>query len=174
MEKWIYYRDSKNKCRYSLGIHGKNMLICCGVNPSTAKPNDLDNTVRRVDGFARDNNYDGYIMINLYPQISTNPKGIHKRINNSYHRENIEHLEEIFRKYPGADIWGAWGVLIESRKFFKRSLKDIYKLSKKYDLNWVHFNKLTKAGHPRHPLYLRADSKKYSFDINSYIKKLSI
>lgn len=173
MENWIYHRNEENTCRYTLGIDGENMLICCGINPSTAKPNDLDNTVTRVDRFARDNGYDGYIMVNVYPQISTDPNGINLDLNLEKHRENMERLKDIFKKYPNADIWAAWGVLIEKRPYFYKALEDIYQASKDYNLNWVRFNELTKAGHPRHPLYLRADSEIFEFDIENYIKNIN-
>lgn len=170
MNNWIYNKNKDLTCRFTLGIDGENMLICCGINPSTAKPDSLDNTVRRVERFSKDNGYDGYIMINVYPQISTNPKEIDLDIDESIHKENIRSLEEIFMKYPKSDIWAAWGTLIETRPFFNKSLREIYTLSKKHNLNWIHFNELTKAGHPRHPLYLKSDSKISKFDIENYIE----
>lgn len=170
MNNWIYHRNDDNTCRYTLGIGGKRMLICCGINPSTAKPNELDNTVRRVDRFVKDNGYDGYIMINIYPQISTDPKNIHHDMDENYHSKNLEILRVIFETYPNADMWAAWGTLIGTRSYFYDALNEIYEISSDYDVNWVHFNKLTKDGHPRHPLYLRADSDIFEFDIDNYIR----
>lgn len=172
MEKWIYEKNMENTCRYTLGIEGERVLICCGINPSTAVPNKLDNTVRRVDRFARDNGYDGYVMINIYPQISTDPANIHKRINNSYHRENLDKIEKVFKNYREIDFWCGWGTLIETRKYFKRALEDIYRLASNYDINWVHFGELTKKEHPRHPLYLRADSSMFYFDMEGYLRSV--
>lgn len=172
MDNWIYHKNEENTCRYTLGIDGEKMLICCGINPSTAKPNKLDNTVRRVDRFAKDNGYDGYIMINIYPQISTDPKNIHTKSDRIYYEKNLEILKDIFEAYPNADMWAAWGTLIETRDYFYQGLKDIYDLMKDYNLNWIHFNKLTKAGHPRHPLYLKADSEIFVFSIEDYIKRV--
>ncbi|MDY0234744.1 MAG: DUF1643 domain-containing protein [Gudongella sp.] len=169
MTSWIYSKSKDNTCRYTLGLKGQNMLICCGINPSTAKPDSLDNTVRRVEKFSKDNGYDGYIMINVYPQISTNPKEIHSDIDESIHKENIRCLDELFMHYPRSDIWAAWGTLIETRPYFCNALREIVTLSKKHNLNWIHFNELTKARHPRHPLYLKSDSKISKFDIEGYI-----
>lgn len=173
MTRWIYSKDEKNTCRYTLGVDGENVLICCGINPSTAKPDKLDNTVRRVGNFSKDNGYDGYIMINIYPQISTDPNNIHSDLDELNHKENIRNLKELLKNYPKSDIWAAWGTLIERRPYFHKSLKEIYNISKYHNLNWIHFNDLTKAGHPRHPLYLKSDSKISKFDIESYIKKLT-
>lgn len=171
MTDWIYHKNDDNTCRYTLGVDGDKMLICCGINPSTAKPNELDNTVRRLDRFAKDNGYDGYIMINIYPQISTDPKNIHLDLDETIHKHNLKKLKRIFKAYPNSDMWAAWGVLIETRQYFYQSLKEMYSISKQYDLNWIHFNQLTKKGHPRHPLYLRADSEIFEFDIENYIEK---
>ncbi len=40
--KWIYENDQDNQIRYVLGTRGENPLLCFGINPSTAKPNNLD------------------------------------------------------------------------------------------------------------------------------------
>ena len=41
-EKWLYVPNAYTEYRYILGTRGKNPLICIGINPSTAKPDDLD------------------------------------------------------------------------------------------------------------------------------------
>ena len=45
IEKWIYAPNFYSEYRYLLGTRGKNPLICIGINPSTAKPDALDNTL---------------------------------------------------------------------------------------------------------------------------------
>lgn len=171
MNSWIYTNNKANTCRYTLGVKGDKVLICCGINPSTAIPNDLDQTVRRVQTFSKDNGYDGYVMINIYPQISTDPKYMHLAIDQINHAENIKNLSQLFQAYPNANIWAAWGNLIEKRPYLYKALREIYEIAKYNNMNWIHFNELTQIGHPRHPLYLKADSKIYKFDIESYIKK---
>ena len=47
-EKWLYVPDFYTEYRYILGTRGQNPLICIGVNPSTAAPEDLDNTLKSV------------------------------------------------------------------------------------------------------------------------------
>ena len=46
--KWLYVPDFYTEYRYILGTRGKNPLICIGINPSTARPDDLDNTLKSV------------------------------------------------------------------------------------------------------------------------------
>ncbi len=169
--KWIYYNDRKNKVRYVLGTKGNNTILCFGANPSTATPGNLDNTLKSVERLAKNNGYDSWIMMNIYPQRATNPNDIHFEIDYSIHQKNLEFIEVIL-KNKIRDIWAAWGNLIEKRKFLKHCLKDIYMLTTKYNCNWLTIGKITKKGHPRHPLYLKSTSKAIIFPIKSYINKL--
>lgn len=75
---WIYEKNSDNTSRYVLGTVGTNPLICIGVNPSTAEPGNLDNTLKSVTRICEANGYDSWIMLNLYPQRATNPNEMHE------------------------------------------------------------------------------------------------
>ncbi len=72
--KWLYFNNSLNSHRYILGEKGDRILACIGVNPSTAYPENLDPTLNSVKNIALHNGFDGWVMYNLYPQRSTNPK----------------------------------------------------------------------------------------------------
>lgn len=100
MERWIFHKDEKHTQRYTLGIDGEKMLICCGINPNTASPNKLNNTVKSVEKFARNNDYDGYLVVNVYSQISRYPHDIHLEMDEDYHKGNIKVLRDIFKTYP--------------------------------------------------------------------------
>ncbi|MGI6767129.1 MAG: DUF1643 domain-containing protein [Lentihominibacter sp.] len=115
--KWLYKNSEDNCCRYVLGTMGKNPLICVGVNPSTAEPNKLDNTIRSVDRIAARNGYDSWIMLNLYPQRATNPNEIDKNAQRNLMTTNFEHINALLTQYSGSDIWAAWGTLIEKREY---------------------------------------------------------
>ena len=52
IEKWLYAPNFYSEYRYILGTRGKNPLICIGINPSTAKPDALDNTLKSVERIA--------------------------------------------------------------------------------------------------------------------------
>ena len=41
VEKWLYVPDFYSEYRYILGTKGENPLICIGINPSTAAPDDM-------------------------------------------------------------------------------------------------------------------------------------
>lgn len=73
MTEWLYEHSHNNRARYVLGTKGDNPLVCFGVNPGTAAPGALDPTLKSVERFANEHGYDSFIMLNLYPQRSTNP-----------------------------------------------------------------------------------------------------
>ena len=53
--------------RHVLASRCAKPLVVIGVNPSTADETYPDPTVRKVIGFAKLNNYDGFVMLNLQP-----------------------------------------------------------------------------------------------------------
>ncbi|MAL18403.1 MAG: hypothetical protein CL670_03015 [Balneola sp.] len=168
---WIYHHDEP-LTRYSLGQEGDNPLICFGVNPSTAKPGDLDPTVASVARFAIEKDYDGWLMFNLYPQRATNPDKMHKHFQKKIHDKNVEVIEDLIKKAgSGVDIWCAWGTLIEKRPYLTRCLQDIYEAISGKGNRFFTRGKISKAGHPHHPLYLRKTSPMDEFDIGYYVKE---
>ena len=70
---WLFVPNFYCDYRYILGTAGERPLICVGINPSTAAPNDLDNTLKSVERIALGNGYDSLIMFNVYAQRATRP-----------------------------------------------------------------------------------------------------
>jgi hypothetical protein len=169
-DNWLYEHEQNNKVRYILGTKGEKPLICIGINPSTAEPNNLDNTLKSVVRHASSNSFDSWIMFNVYPQRATNPNDMHKRLNNKIHEANLQSFENILKGLKNPTIWAAWGTLINKRPYLPKCLKDIYDCSLKYNCNWVSIGNISKHGHPHHPLYLRSDCKTEVFDIDGYCK----
>ncbi|HPJ15518.1 MAG TPA: DUF1643 domain-containing protein [Spirochaetota bacterium] len=165
---WIY-EGNDNEVRFLLGEKGHKTLICIGINPSYAKPENLDRTICSVKKIALNSGYDSWLMINVYPQRATKPNDLAKEINQDYHCENLKQIKSIFDN-NSCDIWAAWGTLINKRKYLFSCLKDIVSLAKDYSNNWYSFGKLTKHGHPHHPLFLSHSLKLDRFDIENYIK----
>lgn len=168
--EWIYHHNEP-LTRYSLGQQGENPLICFGVNPSTAKPDDLDPTVASVARFARDQGYDGWLMFNLYPQRATNPDKMHKHFQLKIHKENVEVIAEL-TKGMSADIWCAWGTLIEKRPYLSRCLRDIYEVLTDNNCTYFKRGRISKAGHPHHPLYLKKTAPPEPFPIKKYVQEV--
>ena len=75
--KWIYRFLSEKEDRFVLGEMGLRPLICFGINPSTAVPEKLDRTLSRVKNESMIRKFDGWIMLNIYPQRATDPRKMH-------------------------------------------------------------------------------------------------
>lgn len=175
-EKWLYVPDFYTEYRYILGTRGKNPLICIGINPSTAAPDDLDNTLKSVSRIAAGNEYDSWIMFNVYAQRATRPDDMDMELNIALHEENMRAFEYILKNvheqgYSPA-IWAAWGTIIEKRPYLPRCVRDMVTLGLKYDARWLCAGKCSVKGHPHHPLYLRKDEKTNPFDIERYLDTL--
>ncbi|PIZ75343.1 hypothetical protein COY05_04380 [Candidatus Peregrinibacteria bacterium CG_4_10_14_0_2_um_filter_38_24] len=167
---WLYSKTSDNKARFLLGEKGNKTLICIGINPSTAEPDNLDRTLTVVKRFSRDLKYNSWLMLNVYPQRATNPNNLDLEINSEYHFENLKQIET-FLKTGKFDIWAAWGTNISKRKYLFSCLKDIVSITKKHSINWHTIGKKSKEGHPHHPLYLDKKLGLDSFDIKEYLQK---
>lgn len=116
-EKWIYVPDFYSEYRYILGTRGKNPLIAVGINPSTAEPDNLDNTLKSVERIAHSNGYDSFIMFNVYAQRATDPDLMEKEFNPELHRENMKAFDYILSLSERPSIWAAWGTIIKKRKY---------------------------------------------------------
>lgn len=168
MSKWLYEHSPDNLARFILGTEGDKPLICFGINPSTAEPNNLDNTVRRVERFASRNGFDSWIMLNIYPQRATDPIDLHQSLDNALHTLNKMYISEILQR-TNLTLWAAWGTVIARRKYLTDCLHDINLIAREYNCHWVSLGNLTKDGHPRHPLYLSYSVTPTNFDINPYL-----
>jgi hypothetical protein len=174
-DKWLYVPDFYTEYRYILGTRGKNPLICIGINPSTAEPDNLDNTLKSVERIANGNNYDSWIMFNVYAQRATRPDDMDKQLNVPLHQANMAAFEYILQNVAEGNrpaIWAAWGTIIEKRKYLPDCVRDMVELGRKYNAQWLCAGKRSAKGHPHHPLYLRKDEKTVEFDVIEYLEGL--
>ena len=167
---WLYAPSTFLPYRYVLGKRGKNPLICIGINPSTADPMRLDPTLQSVERIARNNGFDGFMMLNVYAQRATVPTDLDKECNPLLHRENMEAFRYVLSLCDGTPtVWAGWGTLIEKRPYLYDCLRDMIAVGQEYGARWVTAGRRSKAGHPHHPLYLRADSPLEDFDLEAYL-----
>ncbi len=172
--KWLYVPDFYSEYRYILGTKGENPLICIGINPSTAAPDDLDNTLKSVERIALFNGYDSFIMFNVYAQRATRPDDMEKKLNQMLHSENMKAFEYILKNQKSApSIWAAWGNIIEKREYLMPCVLNMLEISKRFNANWYSAGKISAKGHPHHPLYLSKTTILDSFNITDYIEKFS-
>ena len=171
IEKWLYAPNFYSEYRYILGTRGKNPLICIGINPSTAQPGDLDNTLKSVNRIALGNGFDSFIMFNVYAQRATDPDAMEKQCNLALHRENLEAFRYVLSISENPAVWAAWGTIIQKRDYLPKCLLDMLRTGEEYGAKWYCAGKCSKAGHPHHPLYLRKDEKLRPFDVEDYLRK---
>ena len=172
--KWIYAPNFYSEYRYILGTRGQKPLICIGINPSTARPDHLDNTLKSVERIALGNGYDSFLMFNVYAQRATSPDDMEKICNPILHRENLEAFRYVLSLSRHPAVWAAWGAIIEKRDYLPRCLEDFLQAGEERGAAWYCAGAVSKKGHPHHPLYLRKDEKLRPFDVETYLARLDM
>lgn len=156
--------------RYVLGeqfdTSCKKALICIGINPSTAIPEQLDPTLKRVQKYAKNSGeYGAWYMLNVYPQRTPYPNKIHQEPNMEIHRNNLIAIKNLLSEIKEADVWCAWGNIIGKRKYLYDLL--LGNTEKGIDGIISLFNKnyrfkaygSTVKGCPKHPLVISHNDK---------------
>lgn len=124
-----------------------NQVMFIGLNPSTADESDDDPTIRRCIRFAKDWGYGGLLMMNAYAFRATDPRKMKASMApvGPYNDDALG-----YRRTQVGLIVAAWGCnCSESRE--EAVCRAIGQT--------VHCLGKTKAGRPKHPLYLKADTK---------------
>lgn len=117
------------------------------LNPSYADNESDDPTIRRLIFFSKKFKFGGFYVTNLFSQITPYPKELN--MDNKSKKKNLKIISELIKKSDL--IVYAWGNLvsepIELRKLIESPLC--------FGIN--------KNGTPKHPLYLRSDTKLQDF-----------
>lgn len=118
------------------------------LNPSTATAEVLDPTVRRCVGYAARWGYGGLVVVNIFALRSTDPQALYD------HPDPVgpDNDRVIARAVGECELaiaaWGTHGELHGRGQAVVELLAPVRPLQAL---------KVTKEGHPNHPLYLRAD-----------------
>jgi hypothetical protein len=127
-------------------------LAWCMLNGSTATDEQDDPTVRRTMGFSERDGYCGEVVVNLWPLRGTDPRCL--RTYNPSARE-LELADQVILDAAAfchaiVVAWGAHGALrgrgAHVIELLKRAGHEPLTLG------------LTKEGHPKHPLYVAANT----------------
>lgn len=166
--RWLYVPNFYSEYRYILGTRGENPLICIGINPSTAEPDHLDNTLKSVQRIALAGGFDSFVMFNVYAQRATDPDAMERTCNPLLHQENMAAFDYVLSLSKSPAVWAAWGAIIEKRDYLLDCLRDMIAIGEKRNARWFSAGPISKKGHPHHPLYLRKDAPLEPFDIEGY------
>ena len=136
--------------RYSLWRFwdsGGRYAAFVGLNPSTADEKNDDPTVRRCINYAKAWGFSGLIMLNIFAFRSTDPKNLYA-LDDPVGPDNDFHIRSASNK-AGITVaaWGTHGEHLNRGAYVATILKHPHCLA------------TTKAGHPKHPLYLKKDLK---------------
>lgn len=175
VSRWLYVPCRYDEYRYILGTRGKRPLICIGINPSTAAPDDLDPTLKSAERIAHANGYDSFLMFNVYAQRATDPDDMEPEYNPWMQSENLkafEYLLSLCGDRPA--VWAAWGSIIEKREYLFDCVRDMIPIADKYGAEWYHAGPISKKGHPHHPLYLKKDTPLEIFDAKGYLDMINL
>lgn len=149
MKRWATFSPCR-RYRYSLWREWDTSIgyaMFVGLNPSTADETNDDPTVRRCIRFARDWGYGSLCMANAFAFRATNPRAM-LAAPDPVGPENDWRLRELAR---GAGVvvaaWGTHGTHLQREAWLRLHIPGLHRL------------RLTKDGHPGHPLYLPADLK---------------
>ena len=118
------------------------MITFVLLNPSTADAVQLDPTLRRCVGFAKREGHGGMLILNLYAFRTKDPK-VMMAATDPVGPDN----DRVLAGVTGTVVAG-WGTNADAARV-TRALALLPRL---------HALGFTKNGHPRHPLYVRADA----------------
>lgn len=142
--------DSTGAYRYLLSRCWDDSLppVCfCMLNPSTADSIADDATIRRCIGFAKSWGCGSIFVINLFAYRATSPKEL-KLVPDPVGRWNFCFIHLVSQQASiTVAAWGSQGVQLHQNMHVLPLLKNPLCLG------------LTKAGHPKHPLYVSADTQ---------------
>lgn len=165
--QWLYEHAADNSSRFVLGTAGLSPLVCIGLNPSTAEPNKLDDTVTRVQKVALSNGHDSFIMLNVYPKRDTYPDDLPGGYDPALKADNERWISTTVagRALP---VYAAWGGIVTRRAYLAPLLRDILDLPALTNVQWLSRGDLVDGRHPRHPLYVAYREPFRDFDTNVY------
>jgi hypothetical protein len=131
-------------------------MVVIGLNPSTADEFTNDPTIRRCIGFAQREGCSGLVMLNLFAYRATDPRTMLEARARGVDIVGPRNDEEIrnHTRQPSVGfaplVVCAWGAVHPSLRARAQEVRAI--VSPAWCLG------TSKEGHPRHPLYLRADT----------------
>lgn len=140
-------------------------MVFIMLNPSTADALEDDPTIRRCVAFAKREGYGGIKVVNLCAYRTPSPKALTDAYKAGTPIGGMENLQSIIDAIsdPLAKVVCAWGANEIVDKVLLHSKLALTFLAEEYGKTlWCLGT--TKDGHPKHPLYLAADTRMRVFE----------
>ena len=141
-------------------LSGDGYAVFIGLNPSTADETTDDPTIRRCVAFAKAWGYAGLCMTNLFAFRATQPKDMMQASDPVGPFNNAYLTAAACRAGVVIAAWGVHG----THHNRDRTVREL--------LPRLHYLRLTKGGHPGHPLYLPAALRPQPWEYNARGKPL--
>lgn len=126
--------------------------LWCGMNPSTARGEADDPTVRKEQGITARNGGVGMAKVNLAAIRATSPADVTPEDVAAYHEQNMRAIGELMCQAERVVV--AWGVVPKPMRHLPA---EFARLAAGFRVRlWC--VGATNDGHPRHPLYIRSDA----------------
>ena len=129
----------------------------CMLNPSKADENELDPTLRRCKGFAERWGMGGMVITNLFPLVATNPQDLIAAHDRNGPPRGMFHVNDdhIIAAANQAEITVlGWGTNVQKKALAGHVPYVYHGLLKEHHPKAL---RVSKMGHPIHPLYLPYD-----------------
>lgn len=139
--------------RFALGNVGRATsktppLISMCMNPSHAREDQSDKTINRLILASEVMGYAGWIMLNLYPERSPNPRAL-SPFDPSLSAENLAAIARVLARFRTTEVLGAWGNLPHAT--LRRARLDVLPMLARLGVGVFTLDPLTRVGNPRHP-----------------------
>ncbi|PZO44161.1 MAG: hypothetical protein DCF19_02870 [Pseudanabaena frigida] len=124
----------------------KSKLVFVMLNPSKADADIDDPTLRRCINFTKSWGYGSLRVVNLFAYRSASPLDL-KKVDDPIGKQNDRYLKKAIKSADQVVVaWGNNGKLMQRDRF-------VLELLSKLNIQ-PHCLGITKAGYPRHPLYV--------------------
>lgn len=144
-------------CLWRIWDSSKPLVMCIGLNPSTATKDKTDATITRLKDLIKSAGYGGFYMMNLFAWITPYPKELKKCLDPL--GENNMWLTIVAKKCKDVVFcWGAFNILSLVAKFAERVEFMIETYPQALCFGY------TKWGEPRHPLMLKKETPLIKFE----------
>lgn len=129
-------------------------------------------TIRKVMGFAAQNGYDSFFMVNLYAHRTPYPDSLPQVMSQNCHQNNLKEVFTLLQRLPPPDLLAAWSESILIRPYLKECLLSLLTQLATLNPSWWKIGDLTKSGHPRHPSRAAYRFGLNAFDVEAYLENL--